>query len=387
MAATFQERAAAMFPWLRGALLTSFANLWSASGDPSVALSQLRQTNLYLTQFQGIRREDGTLRMDENEYMSTMVGYRVAFTEFGLDPSSFSQQDYVRMIEREVSAQEAYQAAAQAQRFREPGSGDNQLDRLFINEFIKTGSSVLALEHIRTTEQYRQVFAGNVRQDGTLRMDEQEYFAYKRGFERLFLSRGLNPQPFEAIGRFVEAVEAEVSISELDSRMRAIEQGVLAGTEETAQWFLNAYGEAGLTWLNQQGNRATALAMAFDQQVGNELLGNRITAAQIGGEAALQGFERGVMRAEQMARAGITQGAARQFYSQAAFGLEALDAVTRRFYSGDTSLEDFEDASLFGQADQQRRLGRGLAAERSQFAGRDVFRRGQSGALSGLLNR
>lgn len=385
--ANFADEARVRFPWLQGALLNDFSKLWSETGDPTAALGKLRQTDRYQRTFQGIRRDDGTLRMDENEYMSTMVGYRVAFEEFGLDASQFSQKDFVRMIEREVSAQEAFQAASQAQRFREPGAQDNGLANAFVRAFINSGSAVAALEDVRRSDAYQKVFAGNIRDDGSLRMDEQEYFGYKRGFERLFLNRGLNPQPFEASGKLTAAIEAEMSLNELDGRMTAIEQGVFGGTEETSQWFLNAYGERGLKWLSQNGDRASALAMAFDQDVGNELLQNRITAAQIGGEAALRGFERGVLRAEELARRGVNLAQASQFFAQAEQSLNPLDAVTRRFNAGGLSLTQFEDASLLGGAEQRRRLERGLRAEGSLFTGQNAFRRDQSGALSGLLPR
>ncbi|HEY7823422.1 MAG TPA: hypothetical protein VIG24_11330 [Acidimicrobiia bacterium] len=388
MARNFAEEARAMFPWLTGGLLDQYATLWEESGSAQTALSQLRQTSVYERTFRGIRRDDGTLRMDENQYMSTMVGYRTALAEFGLDPARFQQSDFVRLIEQEVSGQEFFAATQQAKMFAEPGAQDNQLSMDFMRQFIGTGSQFVALENVRASDRYRQVFAGNVREDGTIRMDEQDYFAYQRGFERLFLNRGLNPEPFLSRGRFREVVEGEVSIRELDERLTGIEQGVLGNTQETIDFFVSEYGQQGAQFLANNGTRATALAMAIDPQVGSDILAQRITASQIGGEAAIQGFRRRVDRAEELARGGVSQQQARQFFGMASQDLAGIGATTARFHRGGTSLENLEDAFLLGSGEQQQRIGRALQSEGSNFTGRlDLRRDRETGGLTGLLQR
>jgi len=380
----------AMFPWLTGQLLSTYADLWAESGSATAALAKLRDTSPYKSVFKGIRREDGTLRMDENAYMSQMYGFREIMSEFEVATGG-SEFDLSRLIELEVDAREFASVIAEAvTRFREPGAAeDNGLVSQFVSGFMQSGSLSAALEQVRQTSEYEQVFAGNRRDDGTIRMDENAYFSYKRGWERIFLSRGLNPEPFEAQGRLAEAVRNEVSIQELEGRVQAVETNVLGNTASVRQFFVGAYGQEGAAFLQSAQDegfgRSTALAMALDPTVGNELLSRRITAAQIGGEAAVQGFARSVQRAEELARAGVSQAQARNLYSQAGLQLGGLSAATRRFRRGDTNLADFESAFALGEAGQQQRITRALQDEGSSFSStRDVMRSGDGFGLAGL---
>lgn len=387
----FAAEAQAMFPWLTGQLLSTYADLWAETGSATAALTKLRDTSPYKSVFKGIRREDGTLRMDENTYMSQMVGFREILSEFEISTGG-DALDLSRLIELEVDAREFAQVVAEAAtRFREPGADDNGLASTFVSRFMESGSLSSALQQVRESAEYEQVFAGNRRDDGTLVMDEPAYFAYKRGWERIFLSRGLNPEPFEAQGRLEEAVRGEVSIQELEGRVQAVESNILGNTSSVAQFFAQAYGQEGAAFLGSvEGGlaRSSALAMALDPDVGNELLSRRISAAQIGGEAAVQGFKRSVDRAEELARAGVTQAQARNLYSQAGLQLGGLTAATSRFRRGATSLEDFESAFALGQAGQQQRITRALQDEQSSFSStRDVLRSRDGFGLEGLRQR
>lgn len=384
----FAAEAAARFPWLTGRLLDQYAEFWEETGNASTALTKLRNTNLYSKKFAGIRRDDGTLRMDENQYLSTLTGYSETLAEFGVDPAEWSGK-FSDLIELEVGADEFYRTVGQGfQRFREPGTDDNRLLNDYINEFTSTGSAELALEAVRNSDAYDDVFAGNRRDDGSLRMDEPEYFAYQRGFDRMFTSRGLNPEVFRGKGRLVDAIEAEVSIQELDNRLSAIEDNVLGNRAEVGEFFRDAYGEGYADGIPTENTRAAVLAMAIDPDVGNDILTNRISAAQIGGEAAVQGYARSVERAEELARAGLSQGNARQLYSDAASRLSGLSATTRRFNRGGTSLAQFEDAFAMGAADEQQRLSRALQSEQSSFsATQDTLRDRDGFGLRGLRQR
>lgn len=375
------------YGWLTGNLLSKFGELWDETGDPNAALARLRDTGIYEKTFRGIKRDDGTLRMDESEYKSFQVGVQSMADELGF---RVKPNQFVNMVQNEVNPQEFARAASEAyQRFVEPGvDKDNGLTQMFVNQFADSGSAVAALETVRDSDRYDKVFAGNIREDGTIRMEENEYFAYKRGFEKAFLSRGLNPRPFEAKGRLRDVVEAELSIQEVEGRLNAVEQGVLGNSRETLEFFTSNYGEDGINFLSQRGDRATALAMAVDPDIGKDILSRRISASQIGGEAALQGFRRSLNRAEKLARAGVNQGQAREFFGMAAQSLAGIGATTERFRRGGTNLGQLEDAFLLGQGDEQQRIGRALEAEQSSFSGRmDVRRDRETGGLSGLRQR
>lgn len=96
------EQARTLFPWMPEPLLKVFADAWAETGDTEVALGRMRQSPQYDRYFAGNRRPDGTFRMTEADYMSTMRAYRTLLSDFGLNPDLF-QKRFVSLIEGEVS--------------------------------------------------------------------------------------------------------------------------------------------------------------------------------------------------------------------------------------------------------------------------------------------
>lgn len=96
------EQARTLFPWMPEPLLKIFADAWAETGDTEVALARMRQSPQYDRYFAGNRRSDGTFRMTEAEYMSTIRAYRTLLSDFGLNPDLF-QKRFVSLIEGEVS--------------------------------------------------------------------------------------------------------------------------------------------------------------------------------------------------------------------------------------------------------------------------------------------
>ena len=96
------EQARTLFPWMPEPLLKVFADAWAETGDKDVALARMRQSPQYDRYFAGNRRPDGTFRMTEVEYMSTIRAYRTLLSDFGLNPDLF-QKRFVSLIEGEVS--------------------------------------------------------------------------------------------------------------------------------------------------------------------------------------------------------------------------------------------------------------------------------------------
>src|SRR5690606_21578531 len=119
--------------------------------------------------------------------------------------------------------------------------------------------------------------------------------------------------------------------------------------------------------------------------VQRDVLERRVSASQIGGEASLQGFVRSVDRAEELARAGLTQSQARSLYSQAGSQLRGLSATTQRFNRGSTSLGEFESAFGLQDASERDRVMRALQSEESSFSSAADTRRSRDGfGLAGL---
>ena len=99
----FRSRAQALFPWLPPALLDIFADAWATTGDRELALAITRADPQYDQFFPGIKRADGSLRLSEAEYLARIDGYKLALTQFNLNPANFSGQ-FAQMIEGELTA-------------------------------------------------------------------------------------------------------------------------------------------------------------------------------------------------------------------------------------------------------------------------------------------
>lgn len=366
--------------WLTGALLDVFVETWVQTRDSNMALEAVRRAPQYDQTFYGNRREDGSLRYTENQWLATRDAFVETAAEFGvgtLDRSTIEQ-----LFNRDVSAQEFMQGVGGAfQTFAEPGTGVPQnLMTEFLRGFTSSGSAVSAMQTVRQSSAYGDIFRGNRREDGTIRMDEQDWYAYRRGWQRTLASYGLDPEFFDSRGRFVEAVEREVSIAELADRL---ELGAAQIEQNIPQWqefYASGYG--------LELSREAILASFIDPTVERDVLQRRVSAAQIGGEAKVRGFMRSVERAEELARAGVTQTQARDLYATAERQLPALSATTQRYFRGATGIGEFEEASVLQDAGQQNRLTRALQEEQSAFTGRSDVRRGQDGlGLAGLRRR
>jgi hypothetical protein len=97
--------------WMRG---TQFEQIykaeWIESGSTSLALDAVRNSPLYDQTFPGNKRDDGSYRMDEGTYLSTIEGYEDAFESVGLSAEWFKRHSggFVALIEGNVSADELF---------------------------------------------------------------------------------------------------------------------------------------------------------------------------------------------------------------------------------------------------------------------------------------
>ena len=99
----FRQAAANLFPTFPPQLLDVFADAWAEFGDPNLALAAVRQDPLYDSIFPGLKRDDGSLRMTESEYLARIDGYKLALSQFNLNPGNFSGR-FVEMVEGELTA-------------------------------------------------------------------------------------------------------------------------------------------------------------------------------------------------------------------------------------------------------------------------------------------
>ena len=107
--ATYLELANSLYPNMPDAILNAFATQWAVTGSPTVAISNVRQTQLYKDEFPGNTLPNGQVRLEEVTYQGLKESYIGTLSEFGL-PRATSEDllnaRFTALIEGEVSARE-----------------------------------------------------------------------------------------------------------------------------------------------------------------------------------------------------------------------------------------------------------------------------------------
>lgn len=255
----------------------------------------------------------------------------------------------------------------------------SELLHIYINDWVNHGDAELAWGKVRTSPAYEAHFPGNRREDGSLRMSEQEYLSHREAFSRSLTQWGLNPQAF--MNHHVDLVRGDVGVDEFRARLDAKVTGVLQNLPQVRQEFGRFYGIDAM-------DDTALIAAALDPQVGLDLLQGRIAASQVSAEASAAGFVRSRERAEHLTFAGgLDQMRARQLFSQAADAVPRFSRFAERFNEQrDFGIEHFEEASIFGDLDERQRMRRLQASEEALFRQGGTVRRDQTG-LGGLRRR
>ena len=110
--ATYLELAKSLYPNMPDNLLNLFADEWARTGDPKVAIAEVRGTTEYETLFPGNKRADGTVKFDEVTYVGLKESYMGTLAEYGISreiSESLLQDRLTSLIEGEVSAREFQQ--------------------------------------------------------------------------------------------------------------------------------------------------------------------------------------------------------------------------------------------------------------------------------------
>jgi len=254
----------------------------------------------------------------------------------------------------------------------------SQLLNVFADAWAEFNDTDIALGVTRQSPLYDQFFPGIRRSDGTLRMSEQEYIATKEAFGISLLELGVNPNLFS--GRFVELIEGNVSAAEFQVRLNSVFSGILNNLPEVRAFYANSFG------INMTDE--AIFASVLDPEIGQGILNQTISIAQVGGEAALQGFSIGLGFAERLANAGLTQQSARGLFADASFRIPTLATLADRFNAPDQTLDlgEFVDAAFFGSASQINRQRRLLSGEIASFSSQD-FAAQTDGRITGLEER
>lgn len=248
-------------------------------------------------------------------------------------------------------------------------------DAIAVYDEAYIAGSVNPWSVIRQDSRYEQWFPGNMDDDGNIRYDESMYAGVRESYRDVLRSMNLNDQAFE--DQMVALMEGEVSPAEFERRAEEVFDRVISGSDEIKQRFAEANGFPITT--------AGILASALDPTMGDKILSQEISMAEIGGAALENGFNLSLSRASEISSRDIGLDQARQFYGEASSQLPVLDMLAARHNDPDDDfdLEEFEQAGLFADPFQNRRMRRIISQERSLF-GAGPSARQTRGALTGL---
>jgi hypothetical protein len=107
--ATYEELAQSLYPNMPPNILALFASEWSRTGDPQVAIAEVRRSDAYEIAFPGNKRPDGTVKFDEVTYTGLKESYIGTLQEYGIPRNtseSLLTDRFTGLIEGEVSARE-----------------------------------------------------------------------------------------------------------------------------------------------------------------------------------------------------------------------------------------------------------------------------------------
>ncbi len=252
------------------------------------------------------------------------------------------------------------------------------LSEVWKEAYILYGDATLAMEEVRRAPEYDTYFAGNRREDGSLRYDENTYLGIVESYEDALLSVNVNPDLFQ--DKFSGLIEGLVSPAEFVNRVEGMYENVIESSPAIRDYYATNYG------IDMTDN--AIIASFLDPDIGQSILDKRIAISQIGGEAATRGLNVSHDYAESLQRAGIGREQAQNFFGDAVSLVPTLSALAARHADPDDEfdLDEFTQASIFDDPEQRRRMRRLVAQERSTFTGGGQvdFVRGQRGGVQGL---
>ena len=99
------NEAKALYPYFSEEVLRIIINSWTSTGSVDIALASARATDEYAKLFPGIRRDDGTLRMTEVQYLEAKDVMRDSLRTYNLNPDIF-ENEIIDAISNDVDVQE-----------------------------------------------------------------------------------------------------------------------------------------------------------------------------------------------------------------------------------------------------------------------------------------
>jgi hypothetical protein len=255
--------------------------------------------------------------------------------------------------------------------------------------YILTGDGTAAIEAVRADAGYDEVFAGNKREDGSVRNTESDYLATIESYEDSIEAIRLNSKLAQFQEQFVKLIIGNVSGVEFwQDRVKVVYDRVMQNTDAVREEYALAMG-IGIT-------DEEILASILDPQgLGNAILEQTISISELRGEYRDRWQDIDSIEADyflELDKYGVDQDVARNLFANADTLMPAIEILARRHADADDTfdLREFTNAALYGDPFQASRMRRLMAQERASFASSssqvDVVRSRLTGA-TGLEER
>ena len=249
---------------------------------------------------------------------------------------------------------------------------DERLIEVYVQGFVETGDRNLALLKMRSDPLMETVYPGIRKNDGTLRMTEQEYIVAKEFMELELRNYNLNPQVFGE--DIVDAISGDVSPQEFSERLQAGYQNIVQNIPQVKQVYLREF--------NLDLNEESIFGMFISPRLSTAVLDNQIRQSQILAEAetALGTSALTVQVARGLQQQGLTQAQARRGFQGAAALLPGLSQGAERFGRGDITATEYVEATELGDqgvAERIRRIESQITSASSAQAGAARTRTGE----------
>jgi len=205
-----------------------------------------------------------------------------------------------------------------------------------------------ALLELQSTDEWKQRFSGNEARlkAGLPVLDPATYLDTESRYKDIMINAGLPASVINDTGYLGKLISADVSPVEMQQRVDAARTAI---TSEDPYVIQQLQQQFGLT----RGDMAMHL---LDPSVASNIIQQKVTAAQIGGEAARAGTNTSQDYSMQLAAQGVTQGQAAQGFGSIANQLAGTQALAAR-YTG------YGDAGTVGQSLQNATFGTNTAGE------------------------
>ena len=232
----------------------------------------------------------------------------------------------------------------------------------YYDAWTLTGDTARAWVKMRQDPRYGEWFPGNLTADGRPKYTEALYANTIARYDSVMESVGLGDYYRDRYGLWIEG---NVTPEEAEAR-------VLPGYELIVSQS-NALKQAYADYNGVEMTDAALLISFLEPAVGAEIVKKNISIAEIGGEGYESGFDVNEALATRMYEEGsnMSRAQAEATFQAAETMVPALSILASRHADPDDdfNLEEFVAADVFADPEQQRRIRRLIAQEKSTFTG------------------